>query len=146
MSKNTVSVNQNASYIEVWNLLFKKHTHAVPVIDNDDKMVGIISTEDLLTKLYPSYSDTMGEFLSESSFEDLEDKIDDIKNLKAKDIMRKEVHCSYPDDPILKAFSKMVVRRIRQLPVIDENGKLLGVLSKRDVFDNFLLAKLKRKK
>lgn len=146
MSKNTVTIEQNASFIEVWNLLFKKHTHAVPVIDKDNRMVGIIATEDLLTKLYPSYADTMEEFLTESSFEDLEDKIDEVKNIKAKDIMRKEVHCCYPNDPILKALSKMVVRRIRQLPVLDDDEKLLGVISKRDIFDKLFLSKLQRRK
>lgn len=142
MNKKPVYVSLDARFIEIWNILFKKHTHAVPVVDKNNYLKGIIATEDVLTKLYPSYSDTMEEFLRESTFEELEEKIEEIKNLKAKDIMCKEVHCAYPDDPILKALSKMVVRRVRQLPVIDYKGKLLGIISKRDIFDKFFLSKL----
>lgn len=146
MNKKTVSVSPEASFVEVWNLLFKKHTHSVPVVDKNGTLLGIIALGDVITKLYPSYSDTMEEFLTESTFEDLEDKINELKSLQAKDIMRKEVHCAYPDDPILKALSKMVVRRVRQLPVIDDSEKLLGVISKRDIFDKLFLSKLPRRK
>lgn len=146
MNKKTVSVSPEASFIEVWNLLFKKHTHSVPVVDKKGTLLGIIALEDVITKLYPSYSDTMEEFLTESSFEELEDKINEVKNIRAKEIMQKEVHCAYPNDPVLKALSKMIVRRVRQLPVIDYDSKLLGVVSKRDIFDKLLLSKLRKRK
>lgn len=141
MKKETVTVFPQASFVEVWEALFKKHTHALPVIDKNRVLVGIIVIQDVLTRLYPSYSDTLEEFLEEANFEDLEDKIDEVKSLTAKDLMNKDIFFCYPYDPILKALSKMVVRRIRQLPVVDENNKLLGVISKRDIFDKLFSAK-----
>lgn len=146
MNKKTVSVSPEASFYEVWNLLFKKHTHSVPVVDKKGTLLGIIALGDVVAKLYPSYSDTMEEFLTESTFEDLEEKIDEVKTIKASAIMCKEIHCAYPDDPVLKALSKMIVRRVRQLPVVDENGKLVGVVSKRDIFDKLFLSRLSRRK
>lgn len=146
MNKKAVFVRPNSSFLEVWDLLFKKHAHAVPVVDKKGILQGIISIQDLLIKLYPSYSDTLEEFLKEANFEELEEKIDEVKSMKAAEIMSKEVHCCYPDDPILKAFSKMVIRRVRQLPVIDYDNKLLGIVSKRDIFNKLFVLRLPFKK
>ncbi len=139
MHKSAYTVNLNTSFLEVWNLLFKKHTHALPVVDDSNILKGIIVIGDVLAKLYPSYSDTLEEIMIGTGFEDLEEKIDDVKKLKAKDIMSKRVMITFPDEPVLRAFSRMIVRRVRQLPVVDEEEKVIGMISKRDIFDKLLL-------
>lgn len=139
MNNKPIYVSVRASFQEVWLLIFKKHVNALPVVDNKKTLIGIITIEDILSKLYPSYGDSLKEFLNEANFEELEDKIGEIKDTTAQDIMNKEVYTAFSDDAILKAFSKMILKRVRQLPVIDYNDKLLGMVSKKDIFKRLFL-------
>lgn len=135
MNKSAVMVKPQASFAMVWELIFKKGIHGLPVIDTKKKLIGIIAEEDLLAKLYPSYSEYIDDFTRVSTFEIMEEKIGGLKKLTAKDLMNRKIHLAYPDDPILKALSKMIVRKVRQLPVIDYEQTLLGIITKGDIFD-----------
>ncbi|MBI2029134.1 CBS domain-containing protein [Candidatus Gottesmanbacteria bacterium] len=141
MQKNPLVITPDTNFSQAWDLLFQKHKHSLPVVDKKNKLVGIVAIEDVVKQLYPSYSDTLEEFLQESTFDDLEDKIDDIKYKKVEKFMNKLVVCTFKDDPALKALSKMVVKRVRQLPVIDYDETLLGIVSKRDIFDKLFRSK-----
>lgn len=135
MSKKVISVFPNASLSSIWKIIFKKNIHGLPVVDKNNTLVGIIAEEDLLAKLYPSYEEYMDDFRSASNFEEMEEKIGEIKRLKAEDVMNKRIYLTRPETPILRALSKMIVRQVRQLPVIDEQRKLIGIVTKGDVFD-----------
>lgn len=145
MKKNPYTIPPSTSFSEAWNFLFQKHKHSVPVVDKQGHLLGIIGIEDVMKQLYPSYTSTMEEFLRESTFDDLEDKIDEIRNRRVDEFMNSSVVCCYKNDAVLKAFSKMIVRRVRQLPVIDYDVKLLGIVSKRDIFDKLLLSRKPKK-
>ena len=140
MNKKVITVSLNASLSLVWKIIFKKAIHGLPVIDKDNTLVGIIAEEDLLSKLYPSHREYIDDFRSASNFEEMENKIRELKTLKAKDIMSKRIYLTYPEKPILYALSKMIVRKVRQLPVVDKQRKLIGIITKGDVFD-FLFKK-----
>ena len=53
--------------------------------------------------------------------------------LKAKDIMTKEVITISPDTEIAQAAKMLLSNRINGLPVIDETGKLVGILCQSDL-------------
>jgi len=134
MSKKVVSVTPDTSIKELSAIVFKKKIQTVPVVDGSGKMLGIIAESDILSKLYPTQKEFVEDFVEASDFEGMEEKLVEIMKLKAKDLMNKAAICTYPDVPLLKAASKMMVKRIGRLPVIDvETGKLLGIVSKGDV-------------
>lgn len=134
MSKKVVTTTADTSIKEVSKIVFSKKIQAVPVVDGKGKLLGIVAEGDILAKMYPSQREFVEDFTSASDFEGMEDGLKDVMKLKVKDIMNKAVVCTYPDAPLLKAASKMMVRRVGRLPVIDpETGKLLGVISKGDV-------------
>lgn len=134
MSKKVVTTTADASIKEVSKIVFSKKIQAVPVVDGRGKLVGIVAESDILAKLYPSQKDFIEDFAKASDFEGMEDGLKDVLKLKVRDIMNKAVVCTYPDSPLLKAASKMMVKRVGRLPVIDrESSKLLGVISKGDV-------------
>lgn len=148
MSKKAITVTPEATFAEVWQIIFKENIHGLPVIEEENYLVGIIAEEDILAKLYPSYEEVVDDFVRAANFEEMENKIGELKHLKAKDLMNKKVFTTTPDTPILKALSTMIIRRVRQLPVIDKENKLLGMISKGDVFDHlfesyFILPKLR---
>lgn len=134
MSKKVVTTTADVSIKEVSRIVFSKKIQAVPVVDGRGKLLGIVAESDILAKLYPSQREFVEDFTSASDFEGMEDKLRQVFKLKAKDIMNKSVICTYPESPLLKAASKMMVKRVGRLPVIDkETNKLLGIISKGDV-------------
>jgi len=150
MSKRVVSVSPKASFTELWKIIFKKGIHGLPVIDKNKILIGIIAEEDLLSKLYPSYQEYVDDFQSATDFEEMEKNIGELKKLRAQDVMNKSIHLTYPETAILQALSKMIIRQVRQLPVIDNEGKLIGIITKGDIFDylfkNYLSLPLSFKK
>lgn len=135
MTKKVVVVPPKARFAEVWEIIFKKGVHGLPVIDKEKKLIGIIAEEDLLAKLYPSYSEYIEDFTTASKFEVMEEKIGGLKKLTACDLMNRKVYLCYPEDPLLKALSKMILHQVRQLPVIDYEQTLLGIITQGDIFD-----------
>lgn len=135
MSKKVITVSPETSFAKVWEIIFKKGMHGLPVVEKDNTLVGIIAEEDLLSKLYPSYKEYVDDFRAASDFEEMEESIGELKGLEAKDVMNRRIYLAYPEDPILKALSKMIIRQVHQLPVIDKKRKLVGIISKGDIFD-----------
>lgn len=57
------------------------------------------------------------------------------KSLKAKDIMSKDVITTGPEITLDKVIKKLVKNKISGMPVIDENGKIIGVVSEKDILN-----------
>lgn len=147
MSKDIVTVSPLASFARLWEVIFKKGIHGVPVCEKE-KLVGIIAEEDLLGKLYPSYEEYITDFTSTSKFEEMEGNLGHLTELKASDIMNRKIYLTYPERPIMRALSKMIVRQIRQLPVVESGSgnKLVGMITKGDIFDALFNKYLKIRK
>lgn len=144
MSKKAETVSPKTALRKLWELIFKKHVHAVPVVDSKNKLLGIVAEEDLLKKLYPDYEDFIEDFVNARDFEQMEDNIHDLVGLTAEKLMSKAVIFTREETPILRALSRMIVRGVHQLPVLSQEGVVVGIISKSDIFDS-LFAKHLRK-
>lgn len=134
MNKDVVTVFSDSRLRDLWKLLFSKHVNAIPVIDKEKKLIGLITKEDLLKILYPDYEEYFIDLTGVADFEELENKVRDIGNKKASDIMCKLVIHTREDTPLMRALSRMIVRDVSQLPVLSQNDKIVGMLTKNDIF------------
>jgi CBS domain-containing protein len=103
----------------------------MPVVDDDNNLVGVISEKDVLRKMFPDISDVAKEE-GAPDFEKMEKDYSDALSLKAGDLMTKLVASASPDMPVMKAVSIMCVQKIRRIPVVQAN-KLVGIISLGDV-------------
>ena len=134
MSRKIATVTPSSSFREVWRTIFKNKVNSLPVTDKKKKLVGIITREELLERLYPDYKDLFsidGEF---PDFEEMEKKVNEMSSLTAADLMRRHVIFTHDDTPVMRALSRMIVRRINQMPVVTESEILLGMITKGDIF------------
>lgn len=148
MSRSPITVSPEASFDEVWKLIFAKRVSGIPVVDRQNSLLGIISEEDLIEKLYPSYADY---FLNPGSwdFESMEENLEVASRLRARDFMNKHVYTTTEDAPIMKAASSMLIYKVSCLPVVRDHGrrqKLVGIICKGDIFGQIFRSRLANKK
>ncbi len=136
MSSRVITTSPDTKVPQIWKLIFSKKIHGLPVVDKNKKLLGIISEEDILSRLYPDISEVVENFSTGFMPEDLDEKLAAIKHLTARDIMNRRVIYARPETLIMRALSRMIVRQVRQLPVLDDDDRVIGMISKGDIFDN----------
>lgn len=132
MSTNVVAAEPSTPLPQIWKKFTTVRIHGLPVIDKDKKLLGIIAEEDILAKLFPDESE-----LTELPLEredEIEEKVAKLKKLTAQEIMSKKVYFTREDTNVMRALSRMIVRKVRMLPVLDDDDKIVGMISKGDIF------------
>lgn len=134
MSRRLTTVDTDRTLRELWKIIFHKHVNAIPVVDKKQQLIGIITKDDILKLLYPDYEDLVEDFFSVSDFEEMENRIDELGSKRARDIMNKRIIFTREDCPIMRALSRMIVRNFNQLPVVSDDDRLVGMVTKGDIF------------
>jgi acetoin utilization protein AcuB len=126
MSRNPVTIQASASITEALRVMREKRVRRLPVLDEQGKMIGIVSEKDLL---YASPSPATS--LSIYEMHDL------LTRLKVTELMTAEVITVSPDMPLEEAALIMADKKIGGLPVL-EHGQLVGIITETDIFKVFL--------
>jgi CBS domain-containing protein len=94
-------------------LMFEHRAAILPVVDDDGRVVGILTSRDLARAMH------RGRFSSETT--------------RASEVATTPVHVVLPSDPLGLAVVRMREHGVRRLPVVDEDRKLVGLVSIEDV-------------
>ncbi len=138
MTTRVHTLREDETFAEVVKTLVEYGISGAPVVDQRGKLVGILSEKDLLKRLFPNEVDfyqNLDYYLAD--YERIINEARRVLPLRAKDMMRTEVHTIAPDQHIMKACAKMAVHKIRRLPVM-ENQRLVGIVSTNDIYRKFL--------
>jgi len=141
MSKQIDSVAPSDKVQKVALLIFGRGVNGIPVVEHK-KLVGVITENDILQKFFPTVSELIEDTVHETNFEAMEEKASAIMSLPVSQIMSKKPTTVKPNTPLLRAQSLMKVKDIGRLPVVDEEGRLIGVVSKGDIFRSLIGEKL----
>jgi CBS domain-containing protein len=128
MSTHVVAVRKNASFKEMAARLREQRVSAFPVLDEDNKVIGVVSEADLLTK----------EALESGGAGKVSGMLHHREQAKAAgttaaDLMTKPPVTIGPDDLVTHAAQLMYARKVKRLPVVDDDGRLIGIVSRTDV-------------
>ena len=74
----------------------------------------------------------------------MERNVAELSNLTAADLMRTHVVFAHEDTPVMRALFRLIVRRINQMPVVAENGMVVGMVTKGDIFYALFKTYMKR--
>ena len=105
----------------------------LPVLDEKGKLIGMVSMGDILKAVYPSYMSMMnlGDFTWDGMVESLAKQVAD---KKVEAVMTRDVVTVREDNPLMECVDHMIRNKIQRLPVIDKNGKVVGMIYERDIF------------
>jgi CBS domain-containing protein len=129
MTSRGVAVRKNAPFKDIATLLARYRVSAFPVLDDDGKVIGVVSEADLLCK--EALIAAMGE-LSGRPWP-YHDDFARAAAVTAADLMTTPPVTITPGEPVADAARLMYNAGVKRLPVVRENGHLVGVISRADV-------------
>lgn len=128
MTTHVAAVRKTATFKEMAVQLREQRVSAFPVVDADNKVVGVVSEADMLAKeaLDADRTGKAGGILHRREKEKA-------AGITAEDLMTRPAVTVRPDDFVADAARLMYARRVKRLPVVDDEGHLVGIVSRVDV-------------
>lgn len=132
MTHDVVTMNPDMSVRQAWTLMLKNKVKATPVVDPSGTVVGILTDEDLLERA------GIQQRLSIAIRMDANEVNQELRTLEnsplsVKDVMTQPVITALENETLGVATSRMVKSGLKRLPVVNDEGKLVGVLSRLDI-------------
>ena len=128
MTRDVASVPPGASYRETVNTLIERKISAAPVVDADGRVLGVVSEADLLHKI-----EVADAFQKRRIVHVPRRAADKAHASTAADLMTAPAITVEADVSVPAAARLLEQDRVKRLPVIDTDGRLVGIVSRRDL-------------
>jgi CBS domain-containing protein len=132
MNAEVIAISPDVPVAQAWELMLKHLVKAVPIIDERGQVVGMLTDEDLLNRAGVKQRLSVAERL-DADLINQEIRALQSSPLKVVDVMSSPALTVKQDEPLGIAATRMAKRGIKRLPVVDEGGRLVGILSRVDV-------------
>lgn len=106
-------VSADTPITELAKLMCERDIGAIPIGEND-RLVGMVTDRDMVCK-----------GLAQESL--------DLRSATARDVMTSGIHCCAEDDDLAKAVRHMESLKVRRLPVVNKNKRMVGILGLGDI-------------
>ena len=134
MKKNVISVAADATIRDAAQVFVKQHVGMLPVVDKDEKPVGVVSLQDMLTLELPDFVNFVADVDFVHDFGAVETTRPTAATLARpiKKLMKPPL--SVPHDcGLLRAYALMIQHKVHDILVVSPEGKLVGIASRVDV-------------
>jgi len=134
MTTRVVAVGRNATFKDIVVLLTEYRVSAFPVLDDEGKVIGVVSEADMLSKealvaAMGGQAVRLGRIAGSAD----RDEFAKAAAVTAAGLMTKPPIVVTPDEPVTSAARLMYQGRVKRLPVVGEQGQLVGIVSRADV-------------
>lgn len=128
MTRKVISVNPGTTVIEARDLLKQHHIRHLPVVEDGDFLVGIITDRDIRSVLPAAFY----------AKADTRPETGKYADLRVADVMTVNPHTVSPEDTIEDVLLQIQTMRVGAFPVVDRKGLLQGLISVRDLLRAFI--------
>lgn len=132
MSTGLVTAKKTDSVRSVVVKMMSRNCGAIPVVEGDARLIGMVTLRDVLLPLYPNYGDYIHDNVHSRDFVEMEEGYPEALGGKVEEIMSQNPLTVSPHNPILEAASYMGLKNFRRIPVVDK-GILVGMVSIGDI-------------
>jgi CBS domain-containing protein len=115
MIKDVVTARKENTVQECMEILFKKNVGSAVIVDEDQKCIGIFTERDAIRVVAQNIP----------------------LNTPLEKVMSKNIYTVSEDTSLHEARATMRLNKIRHLPVVDSKGRLVGLISIRNLYDEF---------
>ena len=140
MSTGVVTAKKTDAVRSVVVKMLSRNCGAIPVVEDNNRLVGMVTVRDVMLPLYPNYGDYIHDHVRSRDFIEMEEGYPEVLAKKVEEIMSANPLTVSPSDPVLEAASYMGLKNFRRIPVV-EKGNLVGMVSIGDINRGLFLAK-----
>lgn len=137
MNKYPITVGKDEQITNVAKLMVKHNLTAIAVVDEENKLIGIVSEGDLLYKKVrphaPHYINILGANIYYGGLGEYDGQFKKLLATEVAEIMSTEVITAYADAEVEVTVSAMVEKHLKNLPVVDDAYHLIGMVSRHDI-------------
>jgi CBS domain-containing membrane protein len=130
MTVKVITVSRNADLHEAARVLSENEISGMPVVDEANRVIGVISEADLLILAGMQKEHTFKDILRSMLGEPMPSKK---RGSKVGDVMSFPPITSKAGDSLRDVALVLDERRIKRLPVVDDDGRLIGIISRADI-------------
>jgi len=130
MTTHVITIKRDADLHEAARILSENRISGMPVVDDNNRVIGVISEADILILAGMKKEHTFRDILRNILGEPVPAKK---SGNKVGDVMSFPPITSKADDDIGEVAKILDARRIKRLPVVDDEGKLIGIISRADI-------------
>jgi CBS domain-containing protein len=139
MTKDVIFVSPDTKVGDVARLISDHKFNGVPVVEGD-RIVGMITEDDFLTRDFakihiPSLIKIIGDLKISKRIDRSRDDLDSILSADAQSIMNEDFISVQPDTHVTELVKLFHEKQINPIPVVGDNGKILGIVSKADILN-----------
>ncbi len=142
MTSCVVTISSDATIGELSKILLENKISGVPVVDKEGKLIGIVSEADIIREnikvRFPFYFDPLMFSGFVGDFENYSEDIKEYLNTRVEEIMNHHVKTVKPATPVSETVDIMLSNRINRIPVVDENKKVVGIITRADVIKSMI--------
>lgn len=132
MSTGVVTARRNESVRSVVTKMLSRHCGAIPVVEDGELLIGLVTLRDVLIPLYSNYGEYIHDTVHSRDFLEMEDAYADVLTQRVEEVMSVNPLTVTPRTPVLEAASYMGVKNFRRIPVV-EKGTVVGMVSVGDI-------------
>jgi CBS domain-containing protein len=136
MKPDPITVTPDTDITQATKLLLENRVNGLPVLDAENKLVGILCQSDLIAQQkkipLPSFFTFLDGFIPLTSVKQIEKELRKVAAITVEEAMTPNPVFVSPDTEVRSIAQLMVDRNYHTLPVL-ENGRLVGIVGKEDV-------------
>ena len=121
MRREVLTIEAGESVATLMDVLVREHVHGLPVVDEDEKLVGMVTQQDIFFATVTLDRQGNGSADGEPSPE-----------LKVRDIMTSPAVSADEDTEVLSLCKMLTRLRIHRVPIV-QDGKISGIISSLDI-------------
>ncbi len=136
MTKDVITVKKDHTVNQVIEILMDKNISGVPVVNDEDQVIGIVTEGDLIYRSkkleIPRYFTILDSYIFLDNTKKMEEQIRKMVGYRVEDIMTKDVIVVDKEDTLEEIATVMTKKSVNRVPVVAD-AKLVGIVTRRDI-------------
>lgn len=144
MKRHVVSIRNTSTIREAAAIFVQSHIGLLPVVSQENELIGVVGLRDLLSLQLPDFVNFVADVDFVHDFGAVETMLPSASMLDASiETLVKPAITVNEDTGLLRAYALMLQQELHDMPVVSQEGKLVGVASRVDIGTTILSAWIK---